>query len=205
MDVLGVGPQIEPGRPIRMVLVERKGFGDVQQLGFGQPDQRASEQRAERQGVASIGERARQSNEVLDLLATEEALARLRRDRDAPILERLFKSPKLGSNRRQQRDVAQSTGPHLAVMAPDQSIPDETAAEIGDTVRFGVTQLVGLGVVFVGDIQRGDRDHVPLRLTGRRQLGEAGLSRIGRQDGFELVVDEAEDRLDRAEVRGDLQ
>ena len=35
---------------------------------------------------------------------------------------------------------------------------DETAAEISDTVRFGVTQLVGLGVVFVGDVQRGDGD-----------------------------------------------
>ena len=55
LDVLGVGPQIELGRPIRIVLVERKGFGDVQQLGFGQPDQRASQQRAERQSVASIG------------------------------------------------------------------------------------------------------------------------------------------------------
>ena len=205
MDVLGVGPQIEPGRPIRVVLVERKGFGDVEQLGFGQPNQRASEQRAERQSVASIGERSRQSNEVLDLLTTEEALARLRRNRDAAILERLFKSPKLGSDRRQQRDVAQATGPHLAVMAPDQSILDETAAEIGDTVRLGVTQLVGLGVVFIGDIQRGDRDRVSLRLTGRRQLGEAGLSGLGRQDGFELVVDEAKDRLDRSEVRGDLQ
>ena len=114
----------------------------------------------------------------------EEALARLRRDRDAPILERLFKSPKLGSDRRQQRDVAQATGPHLAIVAPDQSILDETAAEIGDTVRLGVTQLVGLGVVFVGDIQRGDRDRVSLRLTGRRQLGEAGLSRLGATGRF---------------------
>ena len=55
--MLGIGPEIELGQPIRTVRVERKGFGDVQQLGFRQPDQRTSKQRAERQGVASIGER----------------------------------------------------------------------------------------------------------------------------------------------------
>ena len=42
-------PYEELGQPIRtVVLVERKGFGDVQQLGFGQSDQRTSEQRTER-------------------------------------------------------------------------------------------------------------------------------------------------------------
>jgi hypothetical protein len=41
----------------------------------------------------------------------KEALARLRRDRDAPILERLFELPKLGSDR-QERDVTQPTRTH---------------------------------------------------------------------------------------------
>lgn len=203
-DVLGISPEIELGQSIRTVLVE-KGFGDVQQFGFGQTDQRTSEQRTERQCVASIGERSGQSNEILDFLAMKETLARLRRDRDAPILKRLFESPKLGSNRRQERDVAQSTRPHRAILVPDQSISDETAAEFGHAVRFGVAHLVGLGVVSIGDIQRDDCGHTPLRLTGRRQLGEARLSRGGRQHGLELVIDEAQNRLDRPEVRGDLQ
>jgi hypothetical protein len=129
----------------------------------------------------------------------------LRRDRDAPILERLFESPKLGSNRRQECDIAQSTRPHHAILAPDRSISDEAAAEIGDAVRFSVAHLVGVDVVPVGNIQRGDCDHTRLRLAGRRQLGEAGLSRSSRQYGLELVIDEAQNRLDRTEVRGDLQ
>ena len=80
------------------------------------PDQRASQQRAERQRVAAIGERSRQSDEILDLLTPEEALARLGRNRDAAILERLLESPELGADRRKQRDVAQTAGPHRAVI-----------------------------------------------------------------------------------------
>jgi hypothetical protein len=66
---------------------------------------------------------------------------------------------RLGSNRRQERDVARSTRPHHAILIPDQSISDETAAEIGHAVRFGGAYLVGAGVVPVGDIQRGDRNY----------------------------------------------
>ena len=61
-NLLRIGPEIELGQSIRTVRVERKGVSDVQQLGFRQPDQRTSKQRAERQSVASIGQRPRQSN-----------------------------------------------------------------------------------------------------------------------------------------------
>ncbi len=61
-NLLGIGPEIELGQSIRTIRVGRKGVRNVQQLGFRQPDQRTSKQRAERQGVASIGQCPQQSD-----------------------------------------------------------------------------------------------------------------------------------------------
>ena len=63
----------------------------------------------------------------------------------------------------------------------NKSIADESAAQVGYAFRLGVTDRVGLSVVAVGDVQRGDGDHARLCLTGRQQLGEARLSGGYRQ------------------------
>ena len=79
------------------------------------------------------------------------------------------------------------------LMAPDQSILDEPAAEIGDTVRLGVTHLVGLGVVFVGDIQRGDRNHVLARAL---QVGDNSV-----KPGCPASVDRTASNLSLTKLR----
>ena len=57
----------------------------------------------------------------------------------------------------------------------------------------------------IGDVQRGDREmprHAPV---DGRELAEAGLSRRLREHLLEAMVHERQDRIDRAEIGGDLE
>ena len=81
---LGIDAEVEAWNPIGLFLRARKRPDDVQQFFLGEPDQRAAQQRAERQRVTPVREHARQRDQVLDFLAAEKPLAGLRGHGDAP-------------------------------------------------------------------------------------------------------------------------
>ena len=108
VDMLELGPQVRLLQAVRTIRIGGEPFGDIEQFGFGEADQGSAQQRAQRQSVARIGERARQCNEILDFLPPEEAFAGLGRDRDSALFERFLEAPQLGANRREQRDVAKA-------------------------------------------------------------------------------------------------
>ena len=87
------------------VLLRQAG-GDVEQLLLGQADQRPAQQRAQRQRIAGVGERADQRHEVLHLLPAKEILSGLRAERKPGLFQRPFISPQFRAGRRQQGDVA---------------------------------------------------------------------------------------------------
>ncbi len=91
----GIDAEVQSRNPIRLLLGARERPDDVQQFFLGQADQRAAQQRAERERVAAIGEDAGQRDQVLDLLAAEQALAGLSRHRDAAPLQRFFIAPQI--------------------------------------------------------------------------------------------------------------
>ena len=116
------------------------------------PHQRSAQQRTERQRVALVGEDAGHRNEILDLLAPVEALARLSRDRDAALLEGFLVAPELAAGRRKQRDIA---GPAQALLAAlriaDRLAADQACAHVGDDLGLAVPLLRGGGLaVLVG-------------------------------------------------------
>ncbi len=211
-DILGermvhacrIGPEREHRQPPPF-RINRQSFRDVEQLGFGQADQRTAQQRAEGERVTRVRQAAGQRDQVLDLLTAEEALAGLGGHRDRQFLQRLLEPPKLGANRRQQRDVAETTSPHLAgVMVADLQVADHPVAEIGHRQRFAVAYSGGFRLLALDDhLQRADARLRTDRGMDRRQLGEARLP-VSRQHRLEPLVDECEDRLDRPEVGCDL-
>ena len=95
---------MRPGR------VCRQPVGDVEEFGFGESDEGTPQKGSQGQGVPAIRNRARQRDQVMDLLTAEETLSGLRRNRNAPLLERLLEPPQVGADRRQQSNVAESAG-----------------------------------------------------------------------------------------------
>ena len=79
----GIDAEIQTRNPIRLFLRARKSPDDVQQVFFGESDQRPAQQRAERQRVAAVGQNAGQCDQILHLLAAEQPLAGLCRHGDA--------------------------------------------------------------------------------------------------------------------------
>ena len=141
-DRAAVGAQIKARQAIRPVGVRRQCVGDVEELALGEPDQRAAQQCAERERVSGVRERARERNQVGNLLAAEEALAGLGRYRNPAIFQRLLEAPEVRSRGRKERNV---TGPARAlaaigVLVADHHVADEPAAGIGDAFRFRVAQ-----------------------------------------------------------------
>jgi hypothetical protein len=61
----------------RAAFLSRQSHNGVCDFFLGQPDERTTDQRAEAQRIALIGDGAAEGDEVLDLLAAEEALAGL--------------------------------------------------------------------------------------------------------------------------------
>ena len=104
--MLDLNAEIEPGQPFGIVFGTRKRPDNVEQFFFGQTDERAAQQRPEGERVPAVGENTRQRDQILNLLATEQAFACLCGDRDAVALKRLFVSPKITAGGREQRDVA---------------------------------------------------------------------------------------------------
>jgi hypothetical protein len=62
----GIDAEIQARNPIRLFLRARKRPDDVQQVFFGEADQRPAQQRAERERVAAIGQNAGQRDQILD-------------------------------------------------------------------------------------------------------------------------------------------
>ena len=131
--------EIESRQRVRCILVAGQRPDDVEQLLLGQTHQRPAQQRAEGEPVPLVGEHAGQGDEVLDLLAPVEALASLRGDGDATLLQRLLIAPELAPGRCQQGDVA---GPARALTA-DLRVANLLAA---DQSRAHVRDGFGLAV-----------------------------------------------------------
>src|SRR3989344_1915082 len=107
-------------------------------------DERAAQQCPEGERVTAVGENTRQRNQILDLLAAEQALACLCGDRDAVAFERFFVSPKITARGRKQRDVAwpaRSTSAGATI--EDHLTANKPGAHLGDRVGFTVALLLG--------------------------------------------------------------
>jgi hypothetical protein len=63
--------------------------------------ERAANECSEPEGVAPVGDRASQGNEILDLLAAKKALASLRGYRDVAKFKRTLVTPEAGPGRRE--------------------------------------------------------------------------------------------------------
>src|SRR3546814_5108890 len=94
-NMLELNAEGEAGQPFGIVFGTRKRPDDVEQFFFGQTDERAAQQCPEGERVTAVGQNTRQRDQILDLLAAEQAFACLRGDRDAVTFERLLVSPKI--------------------------------------------------------------------------------------------------------------
>ena len=113
---------------------------------------------------ASVSRRSARTgdgDEVLDLLAPVEALAGLRGDGDAALLEGFLVAPEFAAGRRKQRDIA---GPARALPAAprvaDRLAADQARAHVGDGLGLAVPlPCGGCLAVFVRhrDVEGGDR------------------------------------------------
>ena len=152
--------EVQSRQGVRRILGARQRPDDIEQFFFGQADQRAAQQRAERERVTTIGEHAREGDEVLDFLAPEEAFAGLGRDRNAAPLQRFLIAPQIASRRRQESDVAGPAGAALAGLAvEDRVAADQPRTHLGDSLGFAVALLLGrrLAVgICDGNVESGD-------------------------------------------------
>src|SRR5690606_24448726 len=120
---------------------------NVQQFFLGQPDQRTTKQRAQRERVAAIGKHSREGDEVLDLLAPEQSLAGLSRNWNAALLQRFFIAPQIASRRREKSDVAGPADAALPGLAIENGLAaDQARAHVGDSLGFAVALAFGRGL-----------------------------------------------------------
>ena len=111
--------------------------------------------------VAGVGQHAHEGDEVLHLLAAEQAFPRLRGDREPARFERALIAPEIGAGRRQQRDAPGVSGDAIAVCRRGRHIADQPRAEIGDGLGFGVAICSARGrggrsmVIFAAQADRG--------------------------------------------------
>ena len=124
---------MRPGR------VCRQPVGDVEEFGLGESDEGTPHKGSQGQGVATVRNYARQRDQVMNLLTTEETLSGLRRNRNAPLLECLLEPPQVGADRRQQSNVAKSAGSRAVALA-HLDVADEPGAEFSNPLRLLVSQ-----------------------------------------------------------------
>jgi hypothetical protein len=137
-----VRAQAEPRGRIDSFSLRSQGFRKIEQLLFGQPDQRTAQQRPQRDRIARVGEGAHKRDKVLDLLPPEEILARLRAERQRCFLQGVFIAPQLGSRRRQERNVARRQQMRRAISASHPDITDETRTSFRDDSGFHVADVI---------------------------------------------------------------
>ena len=114
-DVIEIRREREPGNCVGPIRKRGQSCGDIEQLLLAEAHERTAHQRAERQGIAAIGEHPRKGDEVLHLLAAEQAFAGLRGDREPARFERALVAPELSARRGEQRDAARRERRMLAV------------------------------------------------------------------------------------------
>ena len=104
----------QPKVQTRMLVARHGQRGKrVEQRLLGQTHKRTAQKRAKCEGVPRIGKRRGQSDQVLDFLPTEKALAGLGRDGNRAGLQRPLVAPEFGAGRGQQRDVSGTAGPQI--------------------------------------------------------------------------------------------
>src|SRR5215210_5849955 len=178
---------------------------EVQELlireAYGWPAQKGPQS----QRVPGIRQDAGQGNQVLDLLATKEALSRLGRNGDAVTFEGLLIAPEVRSTRSQQGDITRSTKPSLTRrVILDQLTSDQAVTQVGDSVRLGIALLLRTRFVF----GRGHH-HVETRHAGapvvirmkRVQPRKAGLSG-SLKNVLEALVHKGQDRGAGSKIGG---
>jgi hypothetical protein len=160
--------EVQSRQGVRRILGARERPDDVQQFFLGQADQWTAKQRAERERVAAIGKHSREGNEVLNLLAPEQPLAGLSRDRNAAPLQRFFIAPKIVSRRREEGDVAGPAGAALPGLAIENGLAtDQARTHVGDSLGFAVALAFGRGfAVGIGHGNVEGRHAQPLILFG---------------------------------------
>ena len=202
-DIARFDAEIEARQPFGIIFRSRQCPDDVEQLFFGQADQRAAQKRAEGQGVAPVGEHARKRDEILNLLSAKQAFASLGGNRNAMPLEGLFIAPKIASGGGEQRDVA---GPADAACAraavEDHFAANQAGAHLGDHLCFAVALLFRRSLaVFIGYGHVEGRDAQRLATMGVEWIKrrEPGLA-ITRQQGLEAFVHIGQDWRAGAEI-----
>ena len=170
-DAGGVQKQLERGYLVRLLGVRRELSDKVQELLIREAHGRPTQKGSQSQRVPVIRQDAGQGNRVLNLLAAEEALSRLGRNRDAVALQGLLVAPEVRSTRSQQGDITRPTKPPLPCrVILDQLTSDQAVTQVGDSIRLGIALLVRTRFV----LGRGHR-------TGRVANSGAGR-RIGCVD-----------------------
>ena len=172
------------------------------------PTTRPAQQCPEGKRIPAVSKGTGQSNEVVNLLPTKEALAGLRRHRNAPVFERLFEPPEVCSCRRQQSNVSESARSLLlgCIIIADRYVTDQPVAEVSDAIGFGVSQgRCDWLLPTERDIQRRDGRHSIEGFVCRRKRGKAGLARRLRQHALEALIHKIEDWSHRPEIGRYLQ
>src|SRR5262245_59047591 len=143
-------------------------------------------QRAEGERVARVRESPGEREEVLHLLASEEALARLRGDRQVFFFQSAFVVPEIGPGRGKQRDAPWGQGREFPLLVAHMEIPNETGAKLRDGLRLRLSGGLRAGHCVDLDLRRA-RQAMVHAADGRRKGYIPGLSRHG-QRGFEASV-----------------
>jgi hypothetical protein len=145
-------------------------------LFLGQPDQWTAKQCAERERIAAIGKHPRERDEVLNLLAPEQPLAGLSRDRNAAPLQRFFIAPKIASRAAGFVQVPDT----LALLAwtfKDSllaRIDAEVMAEADDAAALSIAERQRQEAVVQSDLLDVERQESSLVWrAGRRPTGRA--------------------------------
>jgi hypothetical protein len=128
---VGVSQKGKPWRRITPVGTRRKCRGNIEQFLLCEPNKRAAHEGAERQRIASIGQRAYQREKILSFLSPEEPLAGLRCDRQPLLLESPFVAPQFGAGWCEKRDIGRRERHSCAIKGADFQLTDDTITEPG--------------------------------------------------------------------------
>ena len=173
-DVLGIDSKIEARNSVQRVFPTWQRPDDVQQLFFGQADERPTQKRSECECVSWVRQHASDCNEILNLLTPEQTFSCLGSDWNAPPFHRFFIAPQITSRRGQKRDVARAAGAPLTDLSvEDHLAADEMCAQIGNGFSFAVPLLLRRGLaIFIRD-----RD---IEGSHAKSLLPAGMKRVER-------------------------
>ena len=160
-----------------------------------QAHERTAHQGAERQGVAGVGQHARERDEVLNLLTAEQSLAGLRGDREPAGFKRALIAPKLRARRGQQRDAARRERRKLAVLVADRSRCRSAARRDRRRLRLRRRgSRAGREVRRHIDRDLGDARQIVIRRIERRGERDVAWLTPAGQRRFEAAVDVGQDR-----------